>query len=46
MSGLGPALLNSLEMGLLLFVIAVGLNIVFGGADYRAIGCCGDCRRY
>ncbi|WP_372958394.1 branched-chain amino acid ABC transporter permease [Marinobacter sp.] len=30
MSGLGPALLNSLEMGLLLFVIAVGLNIVFG----------------
>lgn len=30
MSGLGAALLNSLEMGLLLFVIAVGLNIVFG----------------
>jgi branched-chain amino acid transport system permease protein len=30
MSGLGPALLNSLEIGLLLFIIAVGLNIVFG----------------
>lgn len=30
MSGLGAALLNSLDIGLLLFVIAVGLNIVFG----------------
>lgn len=30
MSSLGLALLNSLDIGLLLFVIAVGLNIVFG----------------
>lgn len=30
MSGFGAALLNSLDIGLLLFVIAVGLNIVFG----------------
>lgn len=30
MSSLGMALLNSLDIGLLLFVIAVGLNIVFG----------------
>lgn len=30
MHGLLAALLNSLEIGLLLFVIAVGLNIVFG----------------
>lgn len=30
MSGLSLALLNSLDIGLLLFVIAVGLNIVFG----------------
>ncbi|HIK75793.1 MAG TPA: branched-chain amino acid ABC transporter permease [Alcanivorax sp.] len=30
MSGIGAALLNSLDIGLLLFVIAVGLNIVFG----------------
>ena len=30
MSGFGSALLNSLDIGLLLFVIAVGLNIVFG----------------
>lgn len=30
MTGLGPALLNSLDIGLLLFIIAVGLNIVFG----------------
>lgn len=30
MSGIGPALLNSLDIGLLLFIIAVGLNIVFG----------------
>lgn len=30
MQGLLAALLNSLEIGLLLFVIAVGLNIVFG----------------
>lgn len=30
MEGLLAALLNSLEIGLLLFVIAVGLNIVFG----------------
>lgn len=30
MSGIGSALLNSLDIGLLLFIIAVGLNIVFG----------------
>lgn len=30
MSGISLALLNSLDIGLLLFVIAVGLNIVFG----------------
>ena len=30
MSGLATAALNSLDIGLLLFVIAVGLNIVFG----------------
>jgi branched-chain amino acid transport system permease protein len=30
MGGLGLALLNSLDIGLLLFIIAVGLNIVFG----------------
>jgi len=30
MSSLGLALLNSLDIGLLLFIIAVGLNIVFG----------------
>lgn len=30
MSSIGLALLNSLDIGLLLFVIAVGLNIVFG----------------
>src|SRR5690606_10818005 len=30
MSGIGAALLNSLDIGLLLFIIAVGLNIVFG----------------
>ncbi|WP_353150421.1 branched-chain amino acid ABC transporter permease [Pollutimonas bauzanensis] len=30
MSSFGMALLNSLDIGLLLFVIAVGLNIVFG----------------
>ena len=30
MSSFGLALLNSLDIGLLLFVIAVGLNIVFG----------------
>lgn len=30
MSGIGSALLNSLDIGLLLFVIAVGLNIIFG----------------
>jgi branched-chain amino acid transport system permease protein len=30
MTGFGAALLNSLDIGLLLFVIAVGLNIVFG----------------
>lgn len=30
MSGIGAAFLNSLDIGLLLFVIAVGLNIVFG----------------
>jgi len=30
MTGIGVALLNSLDIGLLLFVIAVGLNIVFG----------------
>ncbi|NYT85440.1 branched-chain amino acid ABC transporter permease [Pollutimonas harenae] len=30
MSSLGMALLNSLDIGLLLFVIAVGLNIIFG----------------
>jgi len=30
MSSLGLALLNSLDIGLLLFVIAVGLNIIFG----------------
>ncbi len=30
MSGIALALLNSLDIGLLLFVIAVGLNIVFG----------------
>ncbi|WP_148862824.1 branched-chain amino acid ABC transporter permease [Marinobacter fonticola] len=30
MAGIGPALLNSLDIGLLLFIIAVGLNIVFG----------------
>lgn len=30
MGSLGLALLNSLDIGLLLFVIAVGLNIVFG----------------
>jgi branched-chain amino acid transport system permease protein len=30
MSGFALALLNSLDIGLLLFVIAVGLNIVFG----------------
>lgn len=30
MSGIGGALLNSLDIGLLLFIIAVGLNIVFG----------------
>ncbi|MDN5843270.1 MAG: branched-chain amino acid ABC transporter permease [Alcaligenaceae bacterium] len=30
MSGLGLALLNSLDIGLLLFIIAVGLNIIFG----------------
>ncbi len=30
MSSLGMALLNSLDIGLLLFIIAVGLNIVFG----------------
>jgi Branched-chain amino acid ABC-type transport system, permease components len=30
MTGFGMALLNSLDIGLLLFVIAVGLNIIFG----------------
>src|SRR5690606_2196007 len=30
MGSLGLALLNSLDIGLLLFIIAVGLNIVFG----------------
>lgn len=30
MSSVGMALLNSLDIGLLLFIIAVGLNIVFG----------------
>jgi branched-chain amino acid transport system permease protein len=30
MSGIGSALLNSLDIGMLLFIIAVGLNIVFG----------------
>lgn len=30
MTGFAAALLNSLEIGLLLFIIAVGLNIVFG----------------
>ncbi|MFA7438791.1 branched-chain amino acid ABC transporter permease [Castellaniella sp.] len=30
MAGLGLALLNSLDIGLLLFIIAVGLNIIFG----------------
>ncbi len=30
MGGLGLALLNSLDIGLLLFIIAAGLNIVFG----------------
>ncbi|HEA52364.1 hypothetical protein LCGC14_1012080 [marine sediment metagenome] len=30
MSGIVSALLNSLDIGLLLFIIAVGLNIVFG----------------
>ncbi|HEX7386369.1 MAG TPA: branched-chain amino acid ABC transporter permease [Castellaniella sp.] len=30
MGGLGLALLNSLDIGLLLFIIAVGLNIIFG----------------
>jgi len=30
MSGIGAALLNSLEIGLLLFIVASGLNIVFG----------------
>ncbi|WP_417545124.1 branched-chain amino acid ABC transporter permease [Marinobacter sp.] len=30
MTGIGSALLNSLDIGLLLFIIAVGLNIVFG----------------
>lgn len=30
MTGMAPALLNSLDIGLLLFIIAVGLNIVFG----------------
>ena len=30
MSGIALALLNSLDIGLLLFIIAVGLNIVFG----------------
>lgn len=30
MSSIGLALLNSLDIGLLLFVIAVGLNIIFG----------------
>ena len=30
MGSIGMALLNSLDIGLLLFVIAVGLNIIFG----------------
>ncbi|HEY9572471.1 MAG TPA: branched-chain amino acid ABC transporter permease [Pusillimonas sp.] len=30
MSSIGLALLNSLDIGLLLFVIAIGLNIIFG----------------
>jgi len=30
MTGIAAALLNSLDIGLLLFIIAVGLNIVFG----------------
>lgn len=30
MTGFGMALLNSLDIGILLFVIAVGLNIIFG----------------
>src|SRR3546814_13912063 len=30
MSSIGLALLNSLDIGLLLFVIAFGLNIIFG----------------